>query len=134
MEQGLSLYQLHDDVEHPIRIPEVVDPNQVGMVEAGHRFGFRLKAGPELRIRPELARQNLDCDRAIEGDLPGSVDRSHSPLSDERSDLVGREVRLQLLDTGSMEFEIWGHGGNEHAIVPFIACMRKRGNPALGGR
>ena len=81
------------------------------MVEPGHRLGFRLEAGPELGVSAELAGKDLDCDRAIERDLSSGVNCTHSPLGDERSDLVSREVRLKLLDTGSAEFEIRGHGG-----------------------
>ena len=109
MVEGLSFHQLHDDVEHPIGIPEVIDPDQVGVIEAGHRFRLGLKAGAELRISTELAGENLDRDWAIERYLPGGVDRPHSSGRDEGVDLIGRKVRLELLDTGSLKFEISGH-------------------------
>ncbi len=94
MVEGLTLDQLHDDIEHSVSVTKIIHCNEVGMVEAGHGLGLGFKARPELWIRSKLTRKDFDCDRTVEGNLPGGVDRTHPSLRDERSDLVGREVRL----------------------------------------
>ena len=94
MVERLTLNQLHDDVEHPISITKIIDGNQVGVVEAGHRFGLGFKARSELRVRSKLTGKDFDRDRTVEGNLPGGVDSTHPSLRDERSDLVCRKVRL----------------------------------------
>ena len=104
--EGLTLDQLHDDVEHTIRITKIVNRNEVGVVEPGHRFRLGFKARTKLWVRAKLTGKDLDCDGTIERDLPGGVDGAHSSLCNERSNLVGREVRLELLYAGSLKIEI----------------------------
>lgn len=45
LEQRESRHVFHDDVKHSSNLAEIIDADEIGMIEAGHRFGFGLKSG-----------------------------------------------------------------------------------------
>ena len=86
--------KFHHKKKHAIHFTKVVDPDQIGVVEAGHGFGLCFKRGPERGVFTEFAREDLDGDRAVERDLACLVNGSHTPLRNEILDLVSWEKRL----------------------------------------
>lgn len=98
--EGLSLHELHDNIEHSLNVAEVVDRDKVGVIEAGHRLGLGFKRGAELGVIAELAGEDFDGDVAIEGFLACFINRAHTALGDECFEHVGGEEGRQLLKSG----------------------------------
>ena len=66
VEKGVSVYELHHDEEHSVDLAEVIHTDEVGVVEAGHGFGFGFEAGAECCVFAELVGEYLDGDLAIQ--------------------------------------------------------------------
>ena len=77
------MYHLHDDVEHAIDFPEIINADEVGVIEFGHAFGLTLKRRAKFKVFTEVARQYLNGYFSIEGLLFGQVNGSHASLCDE---------------------------------------------------
>ena len=101
--EGFAVNELHDDIEHSVDVTEVVDADEVGVIEAGHRFGLGLEAGTELFVGAEFAREDFDGDGAIEGASSGLVDGTHAAGRDEALDLVGGKEGDEFLGGGRNE-------------------------------
>ena len=62
------------------------------MVQAREQPRFALEAGARVAVRPDVRRQDLDRDRAIEAGVACAVDFAHAPRADGRLDDVGTEA------------------------------------------
>ena len=74
---------LHDDEEHAVDFAEIVNADEIGVVQAGHRLGFGFEAGAERGVVTEFLRQDLDGDGAVERFLDGTVNRAHAAGGDQ---------------------------------------------------
>ena len=54
--EGFSIHELHDDVEHVVDLPEVINADKVGMVQLGHGLGLVFEPPAEVVVLPEFAR------------------------------------------------------------------------------
>ena len=89
--QRLALEMRHDQVVRAIDAADVVDAADVGMVQRGDRPGLALEACPRIGIAGDVARQDLDGDRAIEARVAGLVDLAHPAGAERRGDLIRAE-------------------------------------------
>ena len=93
--QRLAFEMLHHEVVRCRRAADVVDAADVGMVERGDGARLALEACPQVRIVSDVARQDLDRDRAIEARVARLVDLAHAAGADGRRELrTGRDARL----------------------------------------
>ena len=51
--------ELHDDEKHSIHLTEIIDPNQIWVVETGHRFGLSRKAFTKSHILTQFQGKNF---------------------------------------------------------------------------
>src|SRR4051812_21230764 len=82
-----------------VRLPKVVDGDNVCMVQPRHRPGLTTETVGKRTIYADLQRQQLDGDETVEGDLPRLVDHPHPSAPKERESLVAWEKPLRLFDT-----------------------------------
>ena len=121
VEKRLTRHELHDDEEHAVHFAEVVDADEVRVVEPCHAFRFGFEARAEHRVLAELARQDLDGDRAIERFLHGAIDGTHAAGGDEAFDVICRKQRRQLIDFRCLENDL---GGFAHVTgAGFVGIM-----------
>jgi hypothetical protein len=90
--QRCTLQELHDGVGDRPLGAEVMDGEDVGVVETGHRFGLALEAGEPVRIGSHVFRQDLDRDVPFEAVVPGAIHNPHSPRAEGFQDLVTSET------------------------------------------
>ena len=76
--QGLALQELGDRVDDPVGVAEVVDGEDVGVGERGHRLGLALEPRQSQLVLHQMLGQHLDGNRAIEGEVGGEVDLAHA--------------------------------------------------------
>ena len=69
----------------------VVKRADVGMVQAGNRFGFAVESLAQLRAAGEMRGQNFDRDDAIEARIAGAVHLAHSSRTDRGENFVRTE-------------------------------------------
>ncbi|MDP6372786.1 MAG: hypothetical protein QF463_07345 [Vicinamibacterales bacterium] len=81
--------QRHDDVGEPVGFAEIVNREDVWVLEVGQHLGFLPKAAEELGVLGQMARQDLECDVALDRRLVGLVDRRHAALAERSDDAVG---------------------------------------------
>ena len=80
--QRLAVEMRHDQVVRAIDAADVVDAADVGMVQGRDGASLALEAGPHIGIASDVARQDLDRDRAIEPRVAGPVDLAHAARAD----------------------------------------------------
>jgi hypothetical protein len=79
----------HDEEEIPFKVREVVDGNNAGVVELGHRARLPLETFALVSLQVSR-RQHLDRDFAIKDGIAGKVHNSHAPSTDLSKDFVPR--------------------------------------------
>ena len=91
--EGFALHILHNDEEHAVDIAEVINPDKIRVIEAGHGLGLGLglEGFTKVLIGSELTGKNFDRNGPVEGFLECLVDRSHSAFGDKSFNLVGRK-------------------------------------------
>ena len=80
------VHELHEKVEQPVGLAELVERDDAGMVELGQRLGLAGEAFGKGRVVADARRQDFQGDDAVERLLPGFVDRAHAALADESQD------------------------------------------------
>jgi hypothetical protein len=65
-----------------------MDLHDVGMLQAGDRLGLPAEAGQFLRSSVPPCEDNLESDKAVEGDVSGAVDDAHPSSAQFAEDLV----------------------------------------------
>ena len=81
---------LHHDVVDPVMTTDVVQRADMRMGECRNRSGFASKPRP-LRFEREMRRKNLDRHGAIEADVGGAKDLSHTAGAKQTFDAVRSE-------------------------------------------
>ena len=89
--KGFTLEQLHHGECHVVRVPDVVNRQDVRMRDGRDGFGFPLEALALQRVASERRRENLDGNRAIEPAVARLVDLAHAAGPDRRHDFVRTE-------------------------------------------
>ena len=89
--EGLAFHELHRHPGHGLRLADVVDGDDVGIVERGRSLGFALESRQVRGIGREIRRKHLDRHAPIEPGIARRVDFPHSACADRRQDFVGAE-------------------------------------------
>jgi DNA-binding TFAR19-related protein (PDSD5 family) len=97
LREVLALHQLHGEevggrAVGERRGLEAVDVCDVRVVERGEKPGFALEAGEALRVLPQLRRQHLDRDLALELRVGGAIHLAHAARAQRAGDLVGAQA------------------------------------------
>ena len=82
---------LHSDEIDAIRLIDVINRNDVGMVQRRGRPCFLHKAPLALRVGDLLGRQYLEGDEALQMAVAGLVDHAHTALAELFGDFVVRD-------------------------------------------
>ena len=84
----LTLDELHHEVVNSVLVTDIVNRADVRMIETRDRSGLALETSSHLRARSEIARQDLDCDAAVEARIACAEYFAHAAGADARDDLV----------------------------------------------
>ena len=106
--QAAARHELHLDVAHRLRPPEVVDGHRVGMGDLGHQSGLALEPLPPLVVLGVLGPDELERAFALQRDVLDQPDLPHPPRADLLLEQVLTEDDLPLLD---------GRGGRDIPLV-----------------
>src|SRR6185436_11304683 len=90
--QRLALEQLHHRVDDARFVADVVDGEDVGMIERGHRPRLALEAREAIGGGVGLRGKDLDRDLAPEPRVVGAIDLAHAAPADRAEDLVRAEA------------------------------------------
>ena len=90
--QRLALEQLRDEVRRAVVRADVVERDDVGVGERRDGARLLLEAAQAVRVRRQVAGQDLDRDVAPEARVAGAVDLSHAARTEGRDDLVRTET------------------------------------------
>jgi hypothetical protein len=74
-----------------VRVPDVVNRQDVRMRDGRDGFGFPLEALAQQRVASERRRENLDDNSAIEAAVAHPIDFAHAARPDRRHDFVRTE-------------------------------------------
>src|SRR5208282_5754444 len=91
MLQRYTVEKLHDQEGMAILLPDFMDGTDIGMIEGRRRLRLALEAGQGLAIFDNVIGQKLQGDKAVEGDVLGLVNHSHSAASEFLDDAVMRD-------------------------------------------
>ena len=81
--EALALYQLHHQIDHPVRRnAEVVDRDGVRVLQPRCGLGLAPKSFDSLRVAQLIGMKDLDCDRVADQQACRSVHRGHSAHAD----------------------------------------------------
>ena len=89
---------LHHDVVAAVRLPAVVDGDDVRVVEAGRRRGLAAEALHELGVRGVGLGQHLHRHLAVEQAVVAQVDAGHAPGAELAAQLVAPPDQLAGLE------------------------------------
>jgi hypothetical protein len=73
----------HEQIEEVAALPVLEDGDDIRMAEFPEHACLAGEAFRKGRIAPELRREDLQRDRAIEARLPRLIDKAHAALTDE---------------------------------------------------
>ena len=85
---GLSFDMLHDDEADAVALADVVDGGNIRMIQRGGSLRFAGEPLHPLRVRGELAGQDLQRDGPVQSRVAREIDLSHSAGTEQRQDLV----------------------------------------------
>ena len=90
-DQGAELGALdpaRGDVDGPVLLAGLVQRDDVGVVERGHRPGLAAQALADRPARRHLGLHQLERDRSVEPQLAGAVEDPDAARADDALDLV----------------------------------------------
>lgn len=92
LREALAFHMAHGKIRPAFVFADFIDRHDVGMLQAGGGFGFRLEAA-HLGLGGELAgADELQGDDAVEADLPGLIDGAHAAGANFPEQLVIAEA------------------------------------------
>ena len=99
--QALPVYKFHDEEVEALAFTEVIDVGDILVAESGDRMRLSPETLDEVLSAAQLSRQDLECDRPLQGDLMGPVDVAHCSLSDQLKNFAAAHVTADHL------FDLW---------------------------
>ena len=84
--EGFAFHQFENEKTSALRLPNIMNRRDVGVIERCQYLGFALKAAYPIRITRELFRQDLDRDITLQFQIPSTVNLTHSPATEEPRD------------------------------------------------
>ena len=85
---ALAVDVLHHQEVEPERLPVVVDPDQVLVLELAGDLRLASEPGPPPRAAAPLAREDLDRDVAVQPRVPGEIDLAHPPAAEHAEQVI----------------------------------------------
>ena len=113
--QAHPVDELHHQVVEALAVSEVVDPDDVGMIEARHRPRLAGEPLGERRVVLQVGVEHLDGNGAVEGAMPRPVDGAHAAGTDELEVVEVGEPAAQLLGARRLAPPAGGLGGGLRA-------------------
>ena len=107
--QGRAGDELHGDEDLRAEGADVVDGDDVGVGEAGHRLGLAEEAGGAGAVGVLAAAQELDGDLAVELGVVGGVDDAHTA----GAEAAEHDVAAERLAAGARGLVVLGAGAAE---------------------
>jgi hypothetical protein len=89
-------HELHQEVEQPLGLAEVVDGDDAGVAQPGQGARLAHEALGEVRVGFVARRQELQGDGAVQPHLAGLVHLPHAAAAQQRPDLQVREEPGQV--------------------------------------
>ena len=131
MFQRHPVQELHGDEGLTVRITDVVDGADVGMVQGRSRSRFALKSGNGLGMASNFRRQELERREPVQSDIFGLIDDTHAAAAELVDDVVMGEG---LADKGIVGLGwvvvLLGHCPRGHVYrraVQEASCLLLRG-------
>jgi hypothetical protein len=91
--EAAAVEQFQGHERQAVRFADVIDLEDVGMPEPGHRLGLDPEPGEVVGPRLAAAADHLEGDQAFEPAVPRLVDNAHSALAQPVENLVGSDGR-----------------------------------------
>src|SRR5207244_3278212 len=91
--QGFAFHQLENQETSALRLLDIMNRRDVGVIERRQCFGFTLKAAKAIVIAREFFGQYLDGDVAFQSRIARTVDLTHPAFTQQCSNLVRTELR-----------------------------------------
>ena len=88
---GLPLDVFHDDEVKTVALTNVMNSGDIRMIQRRRRPGFALEALHPLRVRCQVARENLERDGPIQPRVAREVHLTHPARAKQGQDLVVTE-------------------------------------------
>src|SRR5690606_34442223 len=86
--QRLPRHELHDQVDHAMGVPEVVNLHNVRIAQRGHRSRLSPKPLDEGGVTGPGVQQNLDRDVPVENDIAAPPNLAHATAADQFAQYV----------------------------------------------
>jgi len=83
-----SIEEFHDDEGFAVRLSDVIDSANVGVVQGGSGLRFPFEAGERQRIFGDLVGQELESDAAMKAGIIGFVNNAHTATAESFNDTV----------------------------------------------
>ena len=94
--QRWTVDKLHRVVMRAVLVAGGVDGDDVGVMQFGRRLRLSAKSHHGLGTQPQTTGEDLQCDLAVQGHLPGLIDDPHAPAAQLADDLEIAEAALGL--------------------------------------
>ena len=88
--ERLARHVLHGDELHAVRIRDVVDVNDIGMVQSGSRLCLLHEAALPFRVGQSFGGEDFQCDEPVQVGVPGLLHHAHAALAELFDDLILR--------------------------------------------
>ena len=92
-----AIHKLHEKEVKPACLPEIMHPDDVGVIESRERVSFLFKTDRKLWIIRPLRRENLQSDQAVQRLLPRLVNHAHAATAQALKNLKLRKIWGKLL-------------------------------------
>src|SRR5262249_48074500 len=94
--QAGAVDELHAEVVQAVVLADLVDRDDLGVVEVGHRLGLVAESPDLLGAGPGPRPDHLDGDQAVEAELAGLVDDPHAAVAEDPDQLEVAELAAEL--------------------------------------
>jgi hypothetical protein len=87
-----AVHRLHHEERLAIVLAEVVDADEGLVTEAGHGAGLAFETSAEDGVLHKFAREDLDCNVAVEVRVMGEVHDCHAAAAELAPDLIAADL------------------------------------------
>ena len=118
--------EAHGHVELAVGLAGLEDRDHVGMVDRRRQPGLALEALAKALVDRQLGCDELERDRALEGELGGAVDDAHPAAPDQLVDSMpgedGPRLEVQRHTRRYTVARRSATGGADATVAPFARC------------
>jgi hypothetical protein len=91
-----AAHEPHREVEQPVPLVGLVHRDDVRMVDGGREPRLPDEPLPEPLVARQLGREHLECNLAVQSDVPRPVHQPHAAAGDELLHAVTRDLRARV--------------------------------------